>query len=39
VKPLLRGKISKYSRTPIIRINWGDEVTEYVENPDNWIFL
>ena len=29
----------KYSRTPLIRINWEDEPSEYAENQDNWIFL
>ena len=29
----------KYSRTPLIRINWDGELSGYAENPDNWIFL
>jgi len=29
----------KYSRTPLIRINWEAEPPGYVENLDNWIFL
>jgi len=29
----------KYSRTPIIRIDWDGEPSRYAENPDNWIFL
>jgi len=29
----------KYSRTPLIRINWDGEPSGYAENPDNWIFL
>jgi len=28
-----------YSRTPFSRINWDNEPSGYVENPDNWIFL
>jgi hypothetical protein len=30
---------SGYSRTPLIRINWDGEPSEYAENADNWIFL
>jgi hypothetical protein len=30
---------SKYSRNPIIRINWVGESSGYAENPDKWIFL
>jgi len=30
---------SKYSRTPLIRINWDGDPSGYAENPDNWIFL
>jgi len=29
----------KYSRTPLIRINWDGETSGYAENPDNCIFL
>ena len=25
--------------TPLIRINWDGEPSEFAENPDNWIFL
>jgi len=28
-----------YSRTVSIRINWDDEPSRYVENPDNWTLL
>jgi len=28
-----------YGRTPIIRINWDGETSDYAESPDNWIFL
>ena len=31
--------IREYSVTPLIRINWNDEPSEYVENPDNWTFF
>jgi hypothetical protein len=27
---------TKYSRTPIIWINWDDDPSGYAENPDNW---
>jgi len=26
-------------RTPLIRINWDDELSSYAENPDYWILL
>jgi hypothetical protein len=29
---------SKYSRTPLIRINWDGEPSGHANNPDNWIF-
>jgi hypothetical protein len=29
----------KYSRTPLIWINWDGELSGCAENPDNWIFL
>jgi hypothetical protein len=29
----------EYSRTPLIRINWEGELSEYAGNPDIWIFL
>jgi hypothetical protein len=29
----------KYSRIPLIRINWDGEPSVYAENPDNLIFL
>ena len=29
----------KYSRIPLIRINWDGETSGYAENPDYWIFL
>ena len=31
--------VCKYSRTPLIRINWNGEPSGYAENGDNWIFL
>jgi len=31
--------LSEYSRTPLIRINWDGEASEYAGNPDNWTFL
>ena len=31
-------RFTKYSRTPIIRINWDGEPSGYAEIPDNWIF-
>ena len=30
---------SKYSRTPLLRINWDGEPSGYAENSDNWIFV
>jgi hypothetical protein len=30
---------SKYSRNPIIRINWIGKPSGYAENPDKWIYL
>jgi len=33
------GTIYKYSRTPLIGINWNFEPSRYAENTDNWIFL
>ena len=30
---------SRYSTTPLIRINWDGEQLRYVENPHNWIFI
>jgi hypothetical protein len=30
--------ITKYSRTPLIWINWDTEPSGYAENPDNLIF-
>ena len=30
---------AKYSRTPLIRINWDGEPSEYAENQHNWTFL
>jgi hypothetical protein len=29
----------KYSRTPLMRINWEGEPSGYADNPYNWIFL
>jgi len=29
----------RYSRTPLIRINWDGEPFGYAENPDKWILL
>jgi len=29
----------KYSVTPLNGIDWDNEPSGYVENPDNWIFL
>jgi len=28
-----------YNRTPLIRIKWENEPSEYAEIPDNWIFF
>jgi hypothetical protein len=33
------GADSKNSRTPLFRISWESEPSEYAENPVNWIFL
>jgi len=30
---------SKYSRTPLFRINWDEKPSGYAEDPDNWIFF
>jgi hypothetical protein len=30
--------ITKYSRTPLIRINWDGKPSGYTDNPDDWIF-
>jgi hypothetical protein len=32
-------KCTRYSITPIIRINWDREPSGYAENANNWIFL
>jgi hypothetical protein len=29
----------KYTRTPLIPINWDGKSSGYAENPNNWIFL
>ena len=30
---------ARYSRTPLIRINWNSDPCGYAKNTDNWIFL
>jgi hypothetical protein len=32
-------KENKYSRTPLIRINWDGEPSKHAENSNNWTFF
>jgi len=31
--------VTEYSRTAVMRINWGGEASGYADNPDNWILF